>query len=113
MKKLIVPCAMVVVLGTVSSYGAMTIGGNTIGLAVEGFESLSGNPFATVSNQSLGTTFGEMFTGQTDSPSGNYDVVTGTPTSTVSMDTSAGADHRVIVPYGAWSGENATARLGP
>jgi hypothetical protein len=113
MKRLITICAIVAVFGISNSYAVITVGGDTTGLAVEDFEWVSGNPFATLSNPTLGITFGEKLIGQTNSPVDDFDIITGTPSTPLTMDGSVAADYGVCILYSYWSGGNAIAGLGP
>jgi len=112
MKKLITICAIVTLVSVGNSYGLITVGGDTSGLAVEDFEWVSGNPFVTLSNATLGITFGEKLIGQTNSPSGGFDIISGTPSTPLTMDTFVAANYGVSILYSYWSGGNVIAGSG-
>ena len=80
----------------VSSSADATIiqGGSTAGLALFDFETVPNTtspwtPFATISGPGL--TIGERLTGQTTTPSGDFDIVSGTPTTPLSIDSTVPA----------------------
>ena len=85
---------VLVLVGIANGSPGISVGGDTSGLYVEGVEWVSGNPFVTIANPSLGVTFGEKLLGQSNSPSGDFDVISGTPNTPLTMDTSIGANYR-------------------
>lgn len=81
----------------------IVVGGDVSWLAVCDLEEFAasavgiGGAFVTLGNESLGIFFGEKLVGQVNTPVGRNDVITGTPTTPLTMDTSIEANVGVNV----------------
>jgi hypothetical protein len=84
-------------------YADIHAGGDTAGLVMYDLQDLASlvnlpqNAFVTLSNADLGITFGEKLVGQTVSSLGVFDVISGTPSVPLAIDTSIDPIHGVNV----------------
>ncbi|MFQ5415321.1 MAG: hypothetical protein ACE5E6_12765, partial [Phycisphaerae bacterium] len=75
----------------------VTLGGDAASLPYYNVEDLAllasspGTSFVTIARPDLGITFGEKLIGQVNTPDGGFDLITGTPTLPLTMDTSVDA----------------------
>lgn len=93
----VLSATMVLMFPTIRSNAEIGLGGGSARLATYDLEEFAefgarpGTAFVTLRNEEFGITFGEKLVGQTNNSDGHFDVVGGTPSVPLTMDTSIDA----------------------